>query len=548
MSNESEFPEVDASNADSHESSLPQNPEPAESLEPAEPIQPVEPDPASVADSGQAVSEASEEPTVPNAEDLASDVPVDPDAVASVDESEASAPQPVEPEPEIPEASHTDEATEGSDTSEAAEAPEVADAETAEITEVAEIESPETESAEAEDGGTPTESAEEPPADAGLDTESEPSAAEPESDPAPELDHQPVIGESATRIPGGEHGAPKRPAGPAVHVGRMVDVTVTAVRDDEVEVKFADGRLGVIPRADVDGADGRMPGVGDPMVVALLAREDPKGRVVLSRSWAAKQQAWERLENAHTSHTPLTGTVQKAVKGGLLVAVGVPGFLPASLVEEHSVDNLDAYVGQELEVLVSEIDKGAGKVVLNRRDVLRRQRREKEKELYSALSVGDRVTGRVISTADYGVLIEVNGVRGLLHRTEMSWGWTQDPATMYSVGQSVEVLVSDINKSRKRVSLSVRQLTPDPFSTLEPGTIIEATISRVVEYGAFALIDNTEIEGLVHISEISDVPGFRPEHLVAPGERVVAKVLAVDGKRRRIGLSIRQAVMIDGDL
>ena len=119
---------------------------------------------------------------------------------------------------------------------------------------------------------------------------------------------------------------------------------------------------------------------------------------------------------------------------------------------------------------------------------------------------------------------------------------------MYSVGQSVEVLVSDINKSRKRVSLSVRQLTPDPFSTLEPGTIIEATISRVVEYGAFALIDNTEIEGLVHISEISDVPGFRPEHLVAPGERVVAKVLAVDGKRRRIGLSIRQAVMIDGDL
>ena len=364
--------------------------------------------------------------------------------------------------------------------------------------------------------------------------------------PAVELDHQPVIGESATSLPTGDHGVPKRPSSPAVQVGRLVEVTVAAIREREVEVKLADGRLGVIPKGDIEGADGRVPGVGDRISAALLAREDPQSRVVLSRSWAAKQEAWDRLERAHKDHTVITGTVQKVVKGGLLVAVGVPAFMPASLVDEHTVEDLSTFVGQELELTVSELDKSAAKVVVNRRDVLRRRRREQEKELYSKIAVGDRVTGTVVSSADYGVLIDVNGVRGLLHRTEMSWGWINNPGDVYAVGDSVEVLITEINKSKKRVSLSVRQLLVDPFSEMKPGRIIDATITRVVEYGAFALIDGTDVEGLVHISEISDVPGYRPEHLVAPGERVVAKVLNVDKKRRRIGLSIRQAVMIDG--
>ena len=331
-----------------------------------------------------------------------------------------------------------------------------------------------------------------------------------------------------------------------MQVGRLVEVTVAAIREREVEVKLADGRLGVIPKGDIEGADGRVPGVGDRISAALLAREDPQSRVVLSRSWAAKQEAWDRLERAHKDHTVITGTVQKVVKGGLLVAVGVPAFMPASLVDEHTVEDLSTFVGQELELTVSELDKSAAKVVVNRRDVLRRRRREQEKELYSKIAVGDRVTGTVVSSADYGVLIDVNGVRGLLHRTEMSWGWINNPGDVYAVGDSVEVLITEINKSKKRVSLSVRQLLVDPFSEMKPGRIIDATITRVVEYGAFALIDGTDVEGLVHISEISDVPGYRPEHLVAPGERVVAKVLNVDKKRRRIGLSIRQAVMIDG--
>lgn len=376
---------------------------------------------------------------------------------------------------------------------------------------------------------------------------------EPSEPPTPTLD--PASNDSSIR--GRRTGPPPPPpasvpgvaaAVPAgVQVGRVIEVTVDRVLDKEVEVKLADGRVGVVPKADIEGADGRMPSPGDSIVVALLAREDPQRRIVVSRSWAKKQQAWERLEAAAAGHHPLTGTVQRVVKGGVVVSVGVGAFLPASLLDEHPVADLNEFVGREIEVFVAELDRAAGKVLVNRRDVLRRARRERERSAFANLQVGARRRGVVAVLTEYGALVDFDGARGLLHRKEMSWGWVNAPSDVYSVGDEVEVLITEVNRSKRRISLSVRQLSEDPFAVLSEGTVLNATITRVADYGAFAQIEDTDVEGLIHISEISDVPGYRPEHLVSPGETVLVKVLRIDRKRRRIGLSIREAVLIADD-
>ncbi len=361
--------------------------------------------------------------------------------------------------------------------------------------------------------------------------------------PAP----RPVIGQSASEVP---PQAPPREAPRAgtegaagVVVGRIVEVTIAAVHQSEVEVRLADGRIGVIPRSDFTD-----PGpiqLGETIEAALLARDDPKQRAVLSLSWARKQQAWERVEAARAAGEPITGKVTKTVKGGLVVDVGLRGFLPTSLIADTPGTDPSSLVGTEVEVLVTEVDRASDRIVVSIRDLQRRRRRAEEKEALKALAPGATTSGRVVSVADYGAVVDLGGVRGLVHRSELTWGRLERVEDIVSVGDRIEVLVLDVNKSKKRISLSLRGTTPDPLTQAEVGSIESATVVRVVDYGVFAQLDSSGAEGLVHITELSDVPGYRPEQLVTPGEQVMVKVLDVDKKRRRLSLSVRRVLVDD---
>jgi ribosomal protein S1 len=327
-----------------------------------------------------------------------------------------------------------------------------------------------------------------------------------------------------------------------VVVGRVVDVDIVAVHPDEVEVRLADGRIGVVPREEFTESPLVL---GSTVRAAQLAREDPKQRAVLSVAWARKQEAWERVEAAHRDHEPLTATVQRVVKGGLVLDVGLRAFLPASLVAEKPPEDLSELVGQQVEVLVMEADRAADRVVVSIRDLERRRRRAQEKELLRSLEPGSRTKGTVVSLADYGAVVDLGGVRGLVHRSELTWGRLGEVSDVVSVGDEVEVVVLDVNRSKRRIGLSLRATSPDPFDGLEVGQVASATVLRVVDYGVFARLDDTGAEGLVHISELSDVPGYRPEQLVTPGEQVMVKVLAVDRTKRRLSLSVRRVLVDD---
>jgi small subunit ribosomal protein S1 len=358
----------------------------------------------------------------------------------------------------------------------------------------------------------------------------------------------PVIGQSApagSPLPppatGGPTPASPERRGPGVAVGKIVEVTVVAVLDKEVEVRLADGREGVVPRSEFDGPVSP----GDVVSAAQLAREDPRKRAVLSVAWARKQQAWERVEAALADGTPLTGTVAKQIKGGAVDDLGLRGFLPTSLVSDTPGADLAALVGTEVEVLVIEVDRAKERIVVSIRDLERRRRRAQEKELLKALAPGSRATGRVVSIADYGAVVDLGGARGLIHRSELTWGRLESIESIVSVGDQVEVVVLDVNKSKRRIGLSLRATEPDPYEQVEIGAIESATVVRVVEYGVFVRLDSNGAEGLVHISELSDVPGYRPDQLVTPGEQIMVKVLEIDRKRRRLALSVRRVLVDD---
>jgi ribosomal protein S1 len=321
-------------------------------------------------------------------------------------------------------------------------------------------------------------------------------------------------------------------------VGRIVEVTVSAVGPDEVEVRLADGRTGVVPRSELESP----PSAGDRLEVALLARDDPRGRVALSREWARKQRAWEAVESAHAEGRPVAGTVTRVVKGGVVVDLGLRGFLPLSLLSDVPGTDPTSLVGAEVEALVVEVDRARDRVVLSRRDLLRRERRRREKESLAALAPGEVVTGRVVGIAEYGAVVDLGGVRGLVHRSELSWQRVDDVGDVVAVGDRVQVAVLDVNRSKRRVSLSIRRTQDDPLVGVEVGDVAPAVVTRVVEYGAFARLPGGA-EGLVHASELTDVPGFRPDQLVSPGEEVMVKVTGLDRERRRLALSVRRVLL-----
>jgi small subunit ribosomal protein S1 len=330
--------------------------------------------------------------------------------------------------------------------------------------------------------------------------------------------------------------------------GDLVEGTVVKVDRDEVLLDIGYKSEGVIPakelsiRQDVDPSE--VVQLGDHIEALVLQKEDKEGRLILSKKRAQYERAWTRIEDIMKSGMTIKGPVIEVVKGGLILDIGLRGFLPASLVELRRVRDLHPYVGQELEAKIIELDRNRNNVVLSRRAFLEESQSEGRKKFLESLKKGERRTGVVSSIVNFGAFVDIGGgVDGLVHVSELSWKHVDHPSEVVAVGQEVEVEVLDVDLDRERVSLSLKATQEDPWREFErkhqTGEVIDGAVTKLVPFGAFVRVGEG-IEGLVHISELSDQHVESPEQIVSVGQTVRVKVVDVDVSRRRISLSMRR--------
>ena len=289
-----------------------------------------------------------------------------------------------------------------------------------------------------------------------------------------------------------------------IHVGKIVEGTIIALGKDHVLVDIGYKSEGAILLSEFPDKGALK--IGDKIQVLVESKEDQDGVVVLSKLKADKMSHWEETVNLCKEGKVVTGKVMRKVKGGLMVDIGLEAFLPASHVGLRHVKNLDSFLGKEFEFKVIKINLERRNVVLSRRVLLEEERKKQREKILSTIKVGDIVTGMVKNITDFGAFIELNGIDGLLHVTDMSWGRVRHPSEVLAVGDKIKVQVLDFDKERERISLGLKQLTPNPWDTIEErypvGAKVKGRVVNIVQYGVFIELEKG-IEGLVHISELS---------------------------------------------
>jgi len=329
--------------------------------------------------------------------------------------------------------------------------------------------------------------------------------------------------------------------------GDVVKGNVVRIDKDEVLVDIGYKSEGVIPstelsiRKSVDPADEVE--LGEEVDALVLTKEDAEGRLVLSKKRARFEKAWRKIEAAAESGEPVEGNVIEVVKGGLILDLGVRGFLPASLVDIRRVHNLDEFLGQTLECKVIELNRSRNNVVLSRRAVLEEERKEVREQILGRLEPGQVVEGKISNIVDFGAFVDLDGIDGLIHISELSWSHVNHPSEVVSIGDTVRIKVLDIDRNRQRISLGLKQTQEDPWqrviSTHRQGDVLEGTVTKVVAFGAFVEI-LPGVEGLVHISELADHHVESPSEVVEPNSTLNVKILEIDEERRRLSLSIKR--------
>ncbi len=329
--------------------------------------------------------------------------------------------------------------------------------------------------------------------------------------------------------------------------GDVVNGKVVRIDKDEVLVDIGYKAEGVIPsnelsiRKSVDPAEEVE--IGEDVDALVLTKEDAEGRLILSKKRARFEKAWRRIEIAADSGEPVEGGVIEVVKGGLILDLGVRGFLPASLVDIRRVHNLDEFMGQTLECKVIELNRSRNNVVLSRRAVLEEERKEVREQILGRLEPGQVVEGKISNIVDFGAFVDLDGIDGLIHISELSWSHVNHPSEVVAIGDTVRIKVLDIDRDRQRISLGLKQTQEDPWqrviSTHRPGDVLEGAVTKVVAFGAFVEI-LPGVEGLVHISELADHHVENPSEVVEPGATLNVKILEIDEERRRLSLSIKR--------
>ena len=330
--------------------------------------------------------------------------------------------------------------------------------------------------------------------------------------------------------------------------GDIVEGTIVKVDRDEVLLDIGYKTEGVIPsrelsiKHDVDPHD--VVKTGEHIEALVLQKEDKEGRLILSKKRAQYERAWGTIEKIKEEDGVVTGTVIEVVKGGLILDIGLRGFLPASLVEMRRVRDLQPYVGKEIEAKIIELDKNRNNVVLSRRAWLEQTQSEVRHTFLNTLSKGQIRKGVVSSIVNFGAFVDLGGVDGLVHVSELSWKHIDHPGEVVEVGQEVTVEVLDVDMDRERVSLSLKSTQEDPWQqfarTHQIGQVVPGRVTKLVPFGAFVRVEEG-IEGLVHISELADRHVEIPEQVVQVGDEIFVKIIDIDLDRRRISLSLKQA-------
>jgi small subunit ribosomal protein S1 len=330
--------------------------------------------------------------------------------------------------------------------------------------------------------------------------------------------------------------------------GDIVEGIIVKVDRDEVLLDIGYKTEGVIPSRELsikhDIDPNEVVKVGDEVEALVLQKEDKEGRLILSKKRAQYERAWGTIEKIKDEDGIVTGTVIEVVKGGLILDIGLRGFLPASLVEMRRVRDLQPYVGKELEAKIIELDKNRNNVVLSRRAWLEQTQSEVRSTFLQTLQKGQVRSGVVSSIVNFGAFVDLGGVDGLVHVSELSWKHIDHPSEVVEVGQEVTVEVLDVDMDRERVSLSLKATQEDPWQqfarTHQIGQVVPGKVTKLVPFGSFVRVDEG-IEGLVHISELAERHVEIPEQVVQVGDDIFVKVIDIDLERRRISLSLKQA-------
>ena len=329
--------------------------------------------------------------------------------------------------------------------------------------------------------------------------------------------------------------------------GDVVNGKVVRIDRDEVLLDIGYKSEGVIPSSELSIRKSVNPAdevdLGEEVEALVVTKEDSEGRLILSKKRARFEKAWRKIEAASESGEPIEGKVIEVVKGGLIIDLGIRGFLPASLVDIRRVHDLDEFLGQTLESKVIELNRNRNNVVLSRREVLEEERKEVRNKILDRLDKGEIVEGKISNIVDFGAFVDLEGIDGLIHISELSWSHVTHPSEVVSIGDTVRVKVLDIDYDRQRISLGLKQTQEDPWqrvvSTYRPGDVLEGVVTKVVEFGAFVeILDG--VEGLVHISELADHHVENPKDVVEVGTRLNVKILEIDEERRRLSLSVKR--------
>ncbi len=402
------------------------------------------------------------------------------------------------------------------------------------------------------------------------DAESEPPEAESAAEPAAEV--EPAAAAAAATDSAGPQTMAELLDDPDNEVkslkhGDVVEGTVVRIDPDEILVDFGGKSEGVVSNRELMGrrgpreADESRPElkVGDEVLVYVLQPESPEGHAVLSLRRAGLERKWRAMQERFDAGEIVEARVIDHNKGGLIVDLGVRGFVPISQIvdfprrprdeqprdaAQEIAEKLQPFVGRTLRLKILEVNRKANRLILSEKVALYEERREKRDELFSSLQVSQRVTGVVRSIAPFGVFIDLGGIDGLVHKSELSWNKVNNPETAYAIGEEVEAEVIDINHERGRISLSIRRLQPDPWqesvAKYQIGDVIEGTVTKLVNFGAFVRVEEG-LEGLIHISELSNQRVAHPGDVVKEGEVLKLKIISLDSERHRLGLSLKQA-------
>ena len=344
--------------------------------------------------------------------------------------------------------------------------------------------------------------------------------------------------------------------------GDVVEGTVVRIDKDEILVDIGAKSEGVVSNRELFGRHGEAQpalAVGDTVLVYVLQPESPEGHVVLSLRRAGLERKWRSMQEQFEAGVIIEAPVIDHNKGGLIVDCGIRGFVPISQIvdfprrpqndqprdaAQEIAEKLQPFVGRKLRLKILEVNRKANRLILSEKVALYEERREKRDELFSSLQVGQKVTGTVRSIAPFGVFIDLGGIDGLVHKSELSWNKVNNPEAGYRVGEEVEAEVIDINHERGRISLSIRRLQPDPWHStvadFKVGDVIDGSVTKLVNFGAFVRVRDG-LEGLIHISELSHQRVAHPGDVVHEGQNLKLKIISLDSERHRLGLSLKQA-------